>query len=47
QQGSTFEDLRRQSSEQLLEIGFDGYAIGGLAVGEGHAAMCEVLDYAP
>ena len=47
QQGSTFEDLRRQSSEQLLEIGFDGYAIGGLAVGEGHAAMCEVLAYAP
>ena len=47
QQGSTFEDLRRQSSEQLQEIGFDGYAIGGLAVGEGHQAMCEVLDYAP
>ncbi len=47
QQGSTFEDLRRQSSEQLQEIGFDGYAIGGLAVGEGHEAMCEVLDYAP
>ncbi len=47
QQGSTFEALRRESSERLLEIGFDGYAIGGLAVGEGHAAMCEVLDYAP
>ena len=47
QQGSTFEHLRRQSSEQLQEIGFDGYAIGGLAVGEGHQAMCEVLDYAP
>jgi queuine tRNA-ribosyltransferase len=46
QQGSTFPDLRRESSERLLEIGFDGYAIGGLAVGEGHAAMCEVLDYA-
>jgi queuine tRNA-ribosyltransferase len=46
QQGSTFEDLRRESSERLLEIGFDGYAIGGLAVGEGHAAMCETLDYA-
>jgi queuine tRNA-ribosyltransferase len=30
----------------LQEIGFDGYAIGGLAVGEGHAAMCETLDYA-
>ena len=47
QQGSTFPDLRRESSERLREIGFDGYAIGGLAVGEGHAAMCEVLDYAP
>jgi len=46
QQGSTFEDLRRESSERLREIGFDGYAIGGLAVGEGHAAMCETLDYA-
>ncbi|HEX4182923.1 MAG TPA: tRNA guanosine(34) transglycosylase Tgt, partial [Caulobacteraceae bacterium] len=47
QQGSTFEALRRESSERLQEIGFDGYAIGGLAVGEGHEAMCEVLDYAP
>jgi queuine tRNA-ribosyltransferase len=47
QQGSTFEALRRESSERLIEIGFDGYALGGLAVGEGHEAMCEVLDYAP
>jgi queuine tRNA-ribosyltransferase len=47
QQGSTFEALRRESSERLLETDFDGYAIGGLAVGEGHGAMCEVLDYAP
>ena len=47
QQGSTFEALRRESSERLTEIGFDGYAIGGLAVGEGHEAMCAVLDYAP
>ncbi|MDO8297643.1 MAG: tRNA guanosine(34) transglycosylase Tgt [Caulobacter sp.] len=47
QQGSTFENLRRESSERLIETGFDGYAIGGLAVGEGHEAMCEVLDYAP
>jgi queuine tRNA-ribosyltransferase len=47
QQGSTIEALRRESAERLVEIGFDGYAIGGLAVGEGHAAMCEVLDYAP
>ena len=47
QQGSTFENLRRESSKRLTETGFDGYAIGGLAVGEGHEAMCEVLDYAP
>jgi len=47
QQGSTFEALRRESSERLIETGYDGYAIGGLAVGEGHTAMCEVLDYAP
>ena len=46
QQGSTFEDLRRESAERLQEIGFDGYALGGLAVGEGHAAMCETLDHA-
>lgn len=47
QQGSTLEALRRESSERLRAMDFDGYAIGGLAVGEGHAAMCEVLDYAP
>jgi queuine tRNA-ribosyltransferase len=47
QQGSTFEVLRRESAQRLVEIGFDGYAIGGLAVGEGHEAMCGVLDYAP
>jgi queuine tRNA-ribosyltransferase len=47
QQGSTFEALRRESSDRLVELGFDGYAIGGLAVGEGHEAMCEALDYAP
>ena len=47
QQGSTHQTLRRESAERLGEIGFDGYAIGGLAVGEGHQAMCEVLDYAP
>jgi len=47
QQGSTIEALRKESSDRLIATGFDGYAIGGLAVGEGHAAMCEVLDYAP
>ena len=47
QQGSTFEDLRAESARRLIDIGFDGYAIGGLAVGEGHEGMCRVLDYAP
>jgi queuine tRNA-ribosyltransferase len=47
QQGAIFEPLRRESAERLAEIDFDGYAIGGLAVGEGHQAMCEVLDFAP
>jgi queuine tRNA-ribosyltransferase len=47
QQGSTDEALRRESAERLIEIGFDGYALGGLAVGESPAAMIEVLDYAP
>ena len=45
-QGSTFKDLRKISSEKLIEIGFDGYAIGGLAVGEGQEEMFKVLDYA-
>ncbi|WPX96692.1 tRNA guanosine(34) transglycosylase Tgt [Candidatus Bandiella euplotis] len=44
-QGSTFEDLRKISAEALQEIGFDGYAIGGLAVGEGHEKMLEVLHF--
>lgn len=44
-QGSTFEDLRKISAAKLVEIGFDGYAIGGLAVGEGQDVMFEVLDY--
>ncbi|MGL4543736.1 MAG: tRNA guanosine(34) transglycosylase Tgt [Polymorphobacter sp.] len=47
QQGSMFEDLRGASAAKLIDIGFDGYAIGGLAVGEGQAAMFSVLDYAP
>jgi queuine tRNA-ribosyltransferase len=46
QQGSMFRPLRQRSTDALLEIGFDGYAVGGLAVGEGHEAMCGVLDYA-
>ena len=47
QQGSVFEDLRARSAEALTAIGFEGYAIGGLAVGEGQDAMFDVLDYAP
>ena len=43
-QGSVYPDLRADSAEALIEIGFDGYAVGGLAVGEGQAAMFEVLD---
>lgn len=46
QQGSMFEDLRDVSSKALTEIGFDGYAVGGLAVGEGQAEMFRVLDFA-
>ncbi len=45
QQGSTFKDLREESSQALTKIGFDGYAIGGLAVGEGQEVMFETLDY--
>ena len=44
-QGSVFEHLRKESAQRLVETGFDGYAIGGLAVGEGRETMCEVLDY--
>jgi len=47
QQGALHEDLRRASAEKLIDIGFDGYAVGGLAVGEGQEAMFGVLDYAP
>lgn len=45
-QGSVFPDLRKSSAEKLIEIGFDGYAIGGLAVGEKQEEMFAVLDYA-
>ncbi|MFM9976658.1 MAG: tRNA guanosine(34) transglycosylase Tgt [Sphingomonadaceae bacterium] len=46
QQGSMFEDLRAVSSQALTDIGFDGYAVGGLAVGEGQGEMFRVLDFA-
>ena len=47
QQGGVTEELRGISAEKLREIEFDGYAVGGLAVGEGQEAMFGVLDYAP
>ncbi len=43
-QGGTFADLRVRSAEALREIGFDGYAVGGLAVGEPQAAMFDTLE---
>jgi len=46
-QGGVNRDLREESAEALVKIGFDGYAVGGLAVGEGQEAMFGVLDYAP
>ncbi|MGI4877408.1 MAG: tRNA guanosine(34) transglycosylase Tgt, partial [Janthinobacterium lividum] len=46
QQGGLDENLRAESAGALTDIGFDGYAIGGLAVGEGQAAMLGVLDFA-
>ena len=47
QQGGLEQDLRAESADALKAIGFEGYAIGGLAVGEGQDAMFSVLDYAP
>ncbi len=47
QQGGLEEDLRAESAEALRDIGFDGYAVGGLAVGEGQEAMFSCLDFAP
>ena len=47
QQGGLDQELRKASADALIDIGFDGYAVGGLAVGEGHEAMCACLDYAP
>jgi queuine tRNA-ribosyltransferase len=43
-QGSTYADLRTESAKRVVETGFDGYAIGGLAVGEGHDAMCDTIS---
>ncbi|MEZ5916948.1 MAG: tRNA guanosine(34) transglycosylase Tgt, partial [Parvularculaceae bacterium] len=44
-QGANYEDLRRESLDRLMEIGFPGYSIGGLAVGEGREEMFRVLDF--
>ncbi|MBO9464487.1 tRNA guanosine(34) transglycosylase Tgt [Tropicibacter sp. R15_0] len=46
-QGGLEQDLREESAKALIDIGFDGYAVGGLAVGEGQEAMFGCLDYAP
>jgi queuine tRNA-ribosyltransferase len=46
QQGALDPELRKTSAEALIEIGFDGYAVGGLAVGEGQEAMLGCLDFA-
>jgi queuine tRNA-ribosyltransferase len=43
-QGGFWGDLRKRSAQQVRDIGFDGYAVGGLSVGEGHEIMCRVLD---
>lgn len=47
QQGGLEQDMRAESAKALTYIGFDGYAVGGLAVGEGQEAMFGVLDFAP
>lgn len=46
-QGGVYEELRKKSAEDLIDIDFEGYAIGGLAVGEGQSEMFKVLNYAP
>jgi len=46
QQGALDEELRKASADALIDIGFDGYAVGGLAVGEGQEAMLRCLDFA-
>ena len=46
-QGGVTRELREESADALIDIGFDGYAVGGLAVGEGQDAMFACLDFAP
>ncbi len=47
QQGGTYRDLRAESARQLVALDLPGYAVGGLSVGEGHEAMCDVLQDIP
>lgn len=44
-QGGMYKDLREQSAKEIVEIGFPGYAIGGLSVGEPRELMCDVLEH--
>jgi len=44
-QGGIYKDLRKQSAEELIEIGFDGYALGGLSVGEPKEIMYEIVNH--
>ncbi|HVJ34431.1 MAG TPA: tRNA guanosine(34) transglycosylase Tgt [Terriglobia bacterium] len=46
-QGGIYEHLRKESAEALIGIGFEGYAIGGLAIGEGQQEMFRILDFCP
>jgi len=45
-QGSTFDDLRKQSAQAIVDIGFDGYAIGGVSVGEPEEEMMRAVEWA-
>ena len=45
-QGSTFDDLRKRSAKSIVDIGFDGYAVGGVSVGESEAEMMQAVDAA-
>ncbi|MFC1807734.1 tRNA guanosine(34) transglycosylase Tgt [Candidatus Omnitrophota bacterium] len=44
-QGGTYNDLRKESAQQLIDIGFDGYALGGLSVGEPSELMYDIVDF--
>src|SRR5579862_5821214 len=46
-QGGIYEQFRQESADALAALGFDGYAIGGLAIGEGQPEMFRILDFAP